>query len=180
MIGQILRSPRPGAVASRADSHSTAEAGKRAGDDPARRWPSDEAGVNENQLGANQPGTTSPPLYFAWDVNGAGTFDVAGPSATLTWDQLAGYGVTGPGAYQLALLVTDGTSWVVFYTTLTVTGPLPPGAVGPASVGPGVGRPAQAQRPEPLAEVGFDLGEGPDLPGGPHHRGHETGGRLTF
>jgi hypothetical protein len=73
-------------------------------------------------LTTNQPGTTSPPLSFSWDLNGVGTFDVSGASAMLTWDQLAGYGITGPGAYPITLQVTDGTNVVDLATTLTVQG----------------------------------------------------------
>jgi Dockerin type I domain len=73
-------------------------------------------------LTTNQPGTTSPPLSFTWDINAAGTFDVSGANATLTWDQLAGYGISGPGVYPIVAQVTDGSNVDDFYTTLTVQG----------------------------------------------------------
>jgi hypothetical protein len=71
-------------------------------------------------LHANQPTTTSPLLWFTWDINGQGRFDIGGARAAVTWDALAGYGVTGPGAYPITSQVTDGTNTADFSTTLIV------------------------------------------------------------
>jgi hypothetical protein len=108
-------------------------------------------------LTTNQPGTTSPPLAFTWDINAAGTFDVSGANATLTWDQLAGYGITGPGVCQIISQVTDGTNVDDFYTTLTVQGTPAPalrGGLGAVSVF------AQVLSPTPAILSG-DLGAAP-------------------
>jgi hypothetical protein len=72
-------------------------------------------------LSSNQPGTTSPPLSFSWDLNGLGTFDITGANATLTWSQLANYGITDVGTYPVAEQVTDGTNTIYFSTVVTVT-----------------------------------------------------------
>jgi hypothetical protein len=78
-------------------------------------------------LASNQPATTSPVLSFNWDMNGAGTFDISGAAATLTWDQLANYGITDVGSYPITLQVTDGVNTIDLFTTLTVSGGMAPG-----------------------------------------------------
>ncbi len=79
----------------------------------------------------NQPSTTSPPLYFTWDINGLGLFDVSGANPTVPWGQLANYGITDVGTYPITAEVTDGTNVDDFATTLTVVAG---GAPGPHPV----------------------------------------------
>jgi hypothetical protein len=74
-------------------------------------------------LTANQPANTYPPLSFTWDLNSQGLFDQSGATVTLTWSQLANYGITGPGSYPITSEVTDGTNVVDFFVVLTVQGP---------------------------------------------------------
>ncbi len=75
----------------------------------------------------NQPSTTSPPLYFTWDINGLGLFDVSGANPTVPWGQLANYGITDVGTYPITAEVTDGTNVDDFATTLTVVAGGAPG-----------------------------------------------------
>jgi hypothetical protein len=76
----------------------------------------------------NQPPTNYPVLTFSWDINNQGTFDVSGANPTLSWSQLAGYGINGPGSFPITLRVTDGTNTVDFPTMLTVVDGSAPGS----------------------------------------------------
>jgi len=68
----------------------------------------------------NQPPSSYPQLIFHWDINNQGTFDVSGANPTVTWAQLAGYGITGTGNYPIIGRVSAGTNTVDFPTMLTV------------------------------------------------------------
>lgn len=46
-------------------------------------------------------------LSYAWDLNNDSFFDIFTETSTLSWPELAGYGITSPGTYPVALRVTD-------------------------------------------------------------------------
>jgi glycosidase len=87
-------------------------------------------------LTANHPAATTPVLAYGWDLSGRGQFnDAGGATATLTWSQLVGLGITDQGIYPVALQVSDGTTPATFTTNLTVTHRSPLVVVSTASVG---------------------------------------------
>jgi glycosidase len=90
-------------------------------------------------LAVNQPSGTGPALTFAWDLTGSGTYsDAFGAGAVVSWSQLQADGISGPGTYTVAVLISDGTNAIVLTTTLTVlpSGPAAPLALRGAGDGP--------------------------------------------
>jgi glycosidase len=87
-------------------------------------------------LTATRPTGNTPALSFGWDLTGNGQFtDASGATATLTWSQLVGLGISDEGTYPIALQVTDGTTPVTFTTNLTVTHRSPLVVVSTATAG---------------------------------------------
>jgi glycosidase len=87
-------------------------------------------------LAANRPAGNAPPLTFDWDLTGSGQFgDASGSPATLTWSQLTALGITDQGIYPVSLRVSDGTTTLIFTTSLTVTHRSPLVAVSSATLG---------------------------------------------
>ncbi len=71
--------------------------------------------------GSATPPTNSSILDATWDLNGDGVFgDASGLDPTLTWAQLAGLGLNGPGTYPIALRVESTSSTVTAYSSLTI------------------------------------------------------------
>ncbi len=85
---------------------------------------------------ATRPAGNLPALTFGWDLTGSGLFgDASGDTATLTWAQLMAVGITDQGVYPVSLRVSDGTTALVFSTSLNVTHRSPLVVVSTATIG---------------------------------------------
>jgi hypothetical protein len=74
-------------------------------------------------LTVDRPSIDTPPLTFSWDLNNDGVFDdVTGAGTTVSWAQLADFGINDMGTYVITLRVSEGSTTVDFVTSITVTG----------------------------------------------------------
>lgn len=88
------------------------------------------------------PPVMTPPLTYEWDLDADGFFgDASGAEVTLSWSQLAQFGITGEGLYWIAVQASDGVSTADFWTNLVVAaeGNAPgPGGGGSSRIDPAV------------------------------------------